>query len=103
MYAVKLFVDDSRNFPQVGYECCRDAETAKRLLSFMRFELVSLDYSLGTNCETGLDILIWMKDNNISVPSINIHSNHVVGREKMRSFAEENFPDSEITANILPK
>lgn len=98
---MRLFVDDRRPFPPAGYECCRSAHTAKLLLSVMRFESVTLDYSLGQGEETGLDILIFMKENNIFVPSINIHSNNVTGRQEMLEYAEDNFPDSSITANTL--
>lgn len=100
---MRLFVDDTRDFPPKGYECCRNAEDAKLFLSIMKLESVTLDYSLGPDSENGLDILIWMKEHNISVPSINIHSNHIFGRELMRKYAEENFPDSNITMNMLPK
>ncbi len=100
---MKLFVDDTREFPKWGYECCRDAASAKLFLSIMNFEFISLDYSLGTNCETGLDILIWMKEYNIFIPEINIHSNHIIGMERMREYCKENFPNSKITMRTLPK
>lgn len=101
---MRLFVDDTREFPKHGYECARDADTAIfLLLSIMKFEHITLDYSLGTNRKTGLDILIWMKENNVFVPEINIHSNHIFGREKMEKFCEENFPDSKVTTRTLPK
>jgi len=98
----KLFVDDSRDFPH-GFECCRDFETAIMLLSIMKFEYISLDYSLGVDCKNGLDILVWMKQNNKSAKHINIHSNHIFGKEKMLKYCEENFKDSKITAKTLPK
>jgi len=91
---MKLFVDDTRTFPPVGYQCCRSAENARLLLSVMKFETISLDYSLGTEQETGLDILVWMKENGISEPEIIIHSNNVLGKEKMLAYARQNFPES---------
>ena len=100
---MKLFVDDTRDFPEWGYECCRDADHAILLLSFLSFDSISLDYSLGMNCKTGLDILIWMKENTIFVPEINIHSNHIEGRGLMYAYCKENFPDAKITRNIFPK
>jgi hypothetical protein len=99
---VRLFVDDTREFPN-GYQCCRDANTAILMLSAMKFEHISLDYSLGKDRKTGLDILIWMKENNVFVPEINIHSNNIIGVEKMRKYCDENFPDSKITEYTLPK
>ena len=98
----KLFVDDTRDFPKVGFECCRDAHVAKVHMTIMEFAYISLDYSLGRGCENGLDILIWMKENNIFVPEINIHSNHLIGRELMYDYCKENFPDSVVTKHMLP-
>ncbi len=100
---MKLFVDDTRDFPCGDFECCRDAKSAKILLSVMKFELVSLDYSLGHNRETGLSILMWMKENDIFVPEIVIHSNNIKGKERMKKFCEENFPDSKVTMWELSK
>lgn len=100
---MKLFVDDERQFPKWGYECVRDADTAILFLSIMEFQQISLDYTLGTNCKNGLDILIWMKENNIFVPQINIHSNNILGKEKMKEFCIKNFPNSKITTMTLPK
>ena len=34
---MRLFVDDTREFPN-GYQCCRDANTAILMLSAMKFE-----------------------------------------------------------------
>lgn len=99
---MKLFVDDTRPFPASGFECCRDADTAIHLLSVMDFDFVSLDYSLGKG-KTGLDILRWMKDHHKYVPHINIHSTHIDGKENMRVFCKENFPQSIITTNSLDK
>lgn len=99
----RLFVDDTRKFPKWGYECCRDADTAIVLLSVMEFEHISLDYNLGRNCKTGLDILVWMKENNIYVPEIDIHSNHIIGSKKMYSYCKEHFPDSKVTLKMLPR
>ena len=99
---MRLFVDDTREFPN-GYQCCRDANTAILMLSAMKFEHISLDYSLGKDRKTGLDILIWMKENNVFVPEINIHSNNIIGVEKMRKYCDENFPDSKSTEYTLPK
>lgn len=99
----RLFVDDTREFPKSGYECCRDADTAMVLLSIMEFEHISLDYDLGSNCPSGLDILYFIKENNIFVPEINIHSNHIFGKEKMYDFCIENFPRTKVSMHTLQK
>lgn len=98
---MKLFLDDARERPQGGFECARDAATAKFFLRNMKFDFITLDYSLGKGEETGLDVLIWMKENNITVPIINIHSDHSVGREQMRAYCQENFSESKVTMNSV--
>ena len=100
---MKLFVDDTREFPEHGYECCRDAETAMLLLSVLPFDYISLDYSLGMNCKNGLDLLMWIKEHRIVIPHINIHSNHVIGRERMYLYCKDNFPNTKVTMVMLPK
>lgn len=102
MSRFKLFVDDTREFPTGSYECCRIVKHALIFLDIIRFDHISLDYSL-SNGETGMDILNYMKEKNIFVPNINIHSNNIFGKEQMREFCKANFPNSKITMNMLPK
>lgn len=99
----RLFVDDTREFPKWGYECCQTAEHAILLLSVLEFESISLDYSLGRNCKTGLDIMIWMYENHIYVPEINIHSDHIIGRERMYEFCKIHFLDSKVKMKTLSR
>lgn len=99
---MRLFVDDTRKFPERGYECCRTVKHAIVFLDIIQFDHISLDYSMADG-ETGMDILNYIKDNDIFVPTINIHSNNIFGKEQMREFCEANFPNSRITMNMLPK
>lgn len=99
---MRLFLDDTRKFPASGYECCRRSKDAILIMSIIDFDFITLDYSLG-NGDTGMNVLIWMKENNVFVPHINIHSNHIFGRKRMQEFCLENFPNSHITTNMLPK
>lgn len=98
---MRLFVDDTREFPKSGYECVRDAQSAIQLLSVLKFEHISLDYDLGYGCMNGLDILVWMRDHHVFVPSINIHSSHIFGVGRMKRFCEENFPNTELTTRMV--
>jgi len=100
---MKLFVDDTREFPKAGYQCCRTAADAKMLLRLMKFDVISLDYNLGKNQETGLDILVWMKENGAFVPEIIIHSNNVRRIEEMVEYTRHNFPESQVTINTRSK
>ncbi len=101
---LKLFVDDTREFPK-GFECARSYEECLllfRLFGRSGFEFVTLDYSLG-GAHTGLDILAYMSEHGIAPEHINIHSNHIEGMQLMRRYAEEHFPDARVTMNTLDK
>ena len=96
----KLFVDGTRDFP-TGFKCAKHYDECINLyLIYGEFEFVDLDYSLGEE-HTGMDILIWMKENKKKPKHINIHSNNEKGRKLMQEFAIKNFPNSRITMNII--
>ncbi|MBQ2824454.1 MAG: hypothetical protein IJF18_07745 [Oscillospiraceae bacterium] len=100
---MKLFVDDTRKPPERGFECAEDYDGAVFFLRYLEFEFVTLDYSLGDS-PNGLEILKFMHENKKYPKHLNIHSNHIEGREIMRRYAEENFPsDVKITMNMLDK
>lgn len=44
-----------------------------------------------------------MKENGITVPKINIHSNHIEGRRLMKEYAVASFPESTVTMNMPEK
>lgn len=97
----KLFLDDRRDFPEEGFQCVREVKFARTLLSIIKFDFITLDYDLGKDVDTGLDLLVWMKKNNIFVPHINIHSDHVSGSSQMEEFCKINFPNTIVTKNKL--
>lgn len=104
---MKLFLDDTRQFP-TGFDFyCRDTKNAKFFLKMMEIRFASFDYNLSATCdETGLDLLRWMAENakTIHIPeTINIHSNHIYGKDEMLDFAKEHFPNSKITGITLDK
>ena len=93
---MRLFLDDLRPCP-AGYECCRGIEEAKDLLSYTGFDYISLDYDLGFDQETGLDLLVWMYEEKIFVPHVNIHSTHPLGRKMMWDYVLEHFPGTTVS------
>lgn len=100
---IKLFVDDTRPRPK-GYEFAGSyKEAVESFELFGDFDVVSLDFSLGNDEPTGLDVLKYMKENGKSPKLINIHSNHIEGMKLMKEYAEENFPNSKVTMNTLYK
>lgn len=93
----KIFLDDIREAPtDVNFQVVRNYGDCIMLLDIFGGELerVDLDYSLGTQGETGLDVLIYMDRHNIRPQYINIHSDHPTGSREMRKYAEEHFKES---------
>lgn len=93
---LKLFVDDLRKFPspEFYYNCVRSYDECVTWLTFYKeLDVINLDYELGG--KTGLDILIYMKENDVHVNKIIVHSTHAEGVRKMEKYIKENFSDSE--------
>ena len=99
---MKIVLDDQRNIPANSpYNLVRTYDECVEMIRlFRKISFISLDYNLGT-VKTGYDVLVYMKENNIEVKHINIHSNHILGVPKMREYAWENFPNTSITFNPL--
>ena len=99
---MKIVLDDRWTVPQNSpYNLVRTYDECVEMLRlFRKISFISLDYNLGT-VKTGLDVLIYMKEHDIEVRHINIHSNHVLGVPKMREYVWEHFPDVNLTFNPL--
>lgn len=99
---MKIILDDQREFPEKGsYNCVRTYNDCALLISiFHTISFISLDYDLGGK-ETGLDVLKYMAECGNEVKHINIHSDHSFGVPEMREFAQQNFPNAELTFNRL--
>lgn len=98
---MKIILDDRRPFSAGPYNCVRTYEECVELLGlFRRVSFLSLDYDLGSD-KTGLDVLVYMKDNSIDANHINIHSDHTIGVPRMREFVQQNFPCSALTFNRI--
>lgn len=98
---MKIILDDKRPMPEGPYNCVRTYEDCVELLSlFKRVSFLSLDYDLGSD-KTGLDVLVYMKDNSIDANHINIHSDHTIVVPRMREFVQQNFPCSALTFNRI--
>lgn len=97
---MKLFVDDLRDIP-TGYTCVRTYDRAVILLDMLEFEVISLDYDLGSK-ETGLDIIKYINKTKKYPKHLNIHSTHPTGSREMYLKAKNTFSkDVIITRNSL--
>lgn len=99
---MKNILDDRRYVPgKSPYNVVRSFEDCVEMIRlFPKISYISLDYNLGT-VKTGYDVLVYMKENNIEVKHINIHSDHILGVPKMQAYIWENFPGVELTFNPL--
>lgn len=96
---MKIFVDDVRMAPDETYTTCRDYDDACATISFFKeyLELVDLDYDLGySSSGNGMDILKYMKENNIKPKNFKIHTGSAVGRGLMLDYIKGFFPESKI-------
>lgn len=93
----KIFVDDKRSFQeamQASYTCVRSYEQCILLLSISKnLEVINLDYDLGSG-KTGLDILRYMKENDLRPQEIILHSTHKEGVREMERYCKEHFSNS---------
>lgn len=99
---MKIVLDDHRNIPSNSpYNLVRTYDECVEMIRlFRKISFISLDYNLGT-VKTGYDVLVYMKENNIEVQHINIHSNHILGVPKMQEYVWEHFPNVSLTFNPL--
>ena len=93
--AAKLFLDDIRPCP-AGYILVRNYTDCVTLLEHGIFDIVSLDYSLGSY-QTGLTVLRWLAEHREHLPKkISIHSTHSYGISQMRAFIKSHLSEVEL-------
>ena len=99
---MKIILDDRRYVPSNSpYNVVRNYEDCVEMIRlFRKISYIRLDCNLGT-VKTGYDVLVYMKENNIEVKHINIHSDHILGVPKMREYAWAHFPNVSIIFNPL--
>lgn len=99
---MKIILDDRRYVPSNSpYNLVQTYDECVEMIRiFRKVSFISLDYDMGPN-KTGYDVLVYMKENDIGVQHINIHSDHSVGVPKMREYVWVNFPNVSLTFNPL--
>lgn len=103
---MKIFLDDSRQNPNITYNLARTYEDCVEFLDLCPkdIEFIGLDYNLGLNSEhDGLDVLVYMNEQGIQPTHINIHSSHERGAPKMVEYAKTHFPNTLVTDNKIYK
>ena len=89
---MKLWVDDVREAPE-GWTLATDYETAKRFLSSVKIEVLSLDHDLGEDSLTGYDIAKQLVEHSVYPNDIYCHSMNPVGRHNIIALLKHYAPE----------
>lgn len=96
---MKLFVDDERPPPDLGWDLVLSAEVAILWLQFrtqvqgLTIDAVSLDHDLGYTSDTVMPVLFWMRDNNCWPRELYVHTANENGEEVMLGFIRQWAPE----------
>jgi hypothetical protein len=89
---IHLFLDDSRPCPK-GFVHAKDANECILLLRECDVCVLSLDYNLGWNAPTGLDVARFIVTSGRYPERIYMHSSSAAGRRRMLETLYPNKPD----------
>lgn len=103
--AMKIYLDDQRNFPHIEmhYSTARTYEECLQWIDYchvgeVTIENINLDYDLGTS-KTGLDVLKYLHEKQIIPETITIHSTHYDGVREMEKYIKQHFKESKYNYN----
>lgn len=95
---INLFLDDSRPCPK-GFVHAKDADECMLLLRECDVRVLSLDYNLGWNAPTGLDVARFIVASRRYPERIYLHSSSAAGRRRMFETLYPNKPDHVLIFN----
>jgi hypothetical protein len=77
-----LYVDDVRPAP-TGWQLATNVAQAKKFLATAHVNWLSLDHDLGSDTETGMDIVKYIVDSGNYPNKVTFHTKNPVGRKNM--------------------
>lgn len=95
---IHLFLDDWRPCPK-GFVLARTAEECILLLRECEVGILSLDFDLGWNEPTGLDVVRVMVTERLYPREIFLHSSSASGRQSMYQLLYPNKPEGVLLVN----
>lgn len=99
---LNVFLDDRRPNP-AGYKLARTAAQAISYLRAGRVNVLSLDFDLGTEPVTGLDVVRYMVNHRVYPKRIIIHSANPIGRQRMLRLLLASKPEAvQVSVHPLP-
>lgn len=99
---MNIFLDDYRACPP-GFTLARNAEECKLLLNEYGVNILSLDYDLGYDEPTGLEIASFIVERKVYPEKIYLHTSSDYGRRAMYELLYSNKPeDVEVHNGSIP-
>ncbi|WP_331281326.1 cyclic-phosphate processing receiver domain-containing protein [Paenibacillus sp. UNC451MF] len=95
---MNVFLDDQRACPE-GFVLARSSEECGLLLQECEIDVLSLDYDLGWDQPTGMDVVRLMISTHRYPREIYLHSSSFVGRKNMYELLYQSKPESVKLAN----
>nr|WP_282943449.1 cyclic-phosphate processing receiver domain-containing protein [Paenibacillus sp. RC67] len=95
---INVFLDDMRACPD-GFVLARNSEECRLLLEECEIDVLSLDYDLGWDQPTGMDVVRYMISANRYPKEIYLHSSSLVGRKNMYELLYQSKPQNVKLAN----
>ncbi|MCS7461139.1 cell division protein FtsJ [Paenibacillus doosanensis] len=89
---IHVFLDDMRACPK-GFVSARTAEECKLLLEDGEVDVLSLDFDLGWDQPTGMDVVLFMIAKQCYPREIYLHSSSISGRRSMYELLYQSVPE----------
>ncbi|EFM12093.1 conserved hypothetical protein [Paenibacillus curdlanolyticus YK9] len=86
-----VYVDDYRACPS-GFLLARNVEEAILLIANMEIGILSLDYDLGYDQPTGLEIVRYMTEHGVFPQEVYLHTSSEAGRMQMYRLLSQHAP-----------
>ncbi|ANY69148.1 cell division protein FtsJ [Paenibacillus sp. BIHB 4019] len=88
---IHLFLDDYRHCPK-GFELALTAEQCKQMIDTQEIDILSLDYDLGWNQDTGAEVVRHIVSTGRYPKQVFLHTSSAAGRVQMYQMLYANAP-----------
>jgi hypothetical protein len=89
---IHVYLDDFRRCP-IGFVLAKSAEECKLLIDHEAIDILSLDYDLGWNEPTGMEVVHHLVTTKKFPKQIYLHSSSLAGRQQMYGLLMKHIPD----------
>jgi len=89
---INVYLDDFRRCPN-GFVLARNATECKLLIDHENIDILSLDYDLGWDEPTGMEVVHHIVETKRFPKQIYLHSSSLAGRQQMYAILMKHIPD----------